>query len=152
MWWGIIKQTVSPSAGLWKQLLRYICSSHSRSFGVVLCSNRKDYWCFINVPARLLSGRNIYNSNIYHSNHYYLDMVLAKVPWYSSVCGETFDFRLRATSKFLLSWVLHMNWHVTVPNYRSVSVFSMLNLISQYHFLIDIYTLMHIKETRNYEQ
>ena len=30
--------------------------------------------------------------------------------------------------------------------------FSMLNLISHYHFLIDIHTLMLIRETRNYEQ
>jgi hypothetical protein len=45
--------------------------------------------------------------------------------------------------------IAHELWCVCVPIDRSVYL-SMLNLISQHHFLICIYTLMHINKQRNY--
>jgi hypothetical protein len=64
-------------------------------------------------------------SNI--SNHYYFDMVLAKDPSQSSVFyidAETFDYRLRAARKILLSHLLHNESDVSVFQSRvSVCVF-----------------------------
>jgi hypothetical protein len=62
---------------------------------------------------------------------------------------ETFDCRSRAASKSLLSQLLHMEQDV--PVYQSTGecpYFPVLNLISQYQFLICMYTLIHIAETK----
>jgi hypothetical protein len=62
--------------------------------------------------------------------------------------AETFDCRLRATSKSLQSQLLHVKYDLSV--YQSTGVclyFSLLNLIL-YHFLICIYTLIHIIEMK----
>ena len=67
-------------------------------------------------------------------------MALAKDPWHSSVLyidAETFDIRMRVTSKFLLSELLHVNYDVLL--YQSTGqclYFSVLNLISHCNFLL----------------
>jgi hypothetical protein len=61
------------------------------------------------------SCQNYPVSNI--SNNYCFDMVLAKDPEHSSVLCvdvETCDFRLTASSKFLPSTLLHMDYVLTV--------------------------------------
>ena len=56
--------------------------------------------------------------------------------------AETFDFRLRATSKFLLFQLLHVNCDVSAYQSTGQCLYiSVLNLISQDHFWICIYTL-----------
>jgi hypothetical protein len=61
---------------------------------------------------------------------------------------EACDIRLRATSKFLIFQLLHVNCDVSV--YQSTGqcqYLSVLDLISQHHFLICIYSSVHIKRT-----
>jgi len=62
--------------------------------------------------------------------------------------AETFDFRLRATSKFLLFQLLHVNCDASVYQSTGQCMYiSVPNLISPGSFL-DIYLyIIHIKET-----
>jgi hypothetical protein len=79
-------------------------------------------------------------------------MVLAKDPQHSSVLhidSETFDCRPRAASKSHVSQLLHMEQDVSV--YHSTDeylYFSLQDLISQYHILVCIYTLIHITQMK----
>jgi len=53
----------------------------------------------------------------------------------SYIDTETFDFRLRTTSKFLLLQLLHMNYDATVYQSTGRSLYiSVPNLISQDNF------------------
>jgi len=86
------------------------------------------------------------------SNNYCFGMVLAWDPWHSSVVyvdAEAFDIRLRATSKFLLFHLLHMNWDVSAYQSTGQCLYlSLLNFISQHHFLICMYSSVHVKKTK----
>jgi hypothetical protein len=65
----------------------------------------------IDVCRKFLSEPSYRRHNI--SNDYSFDMVLAKDREHSSVLRvdvETFDFRLTASSKFLPSTLLHMDY------------------------------------------
>jgi len=71
----------------------------------------------------------------------------------SYINAETFDFRLRSTSKFLLFQLLHVNYDVSVYQSTGQCLYiSVLNLISQDHFWICIYTLFVSRKQRNYDQ
>jgi len=64
--------------------------------------------------------------------------------------AETFDIRMRVTSKFLLSELLHVNYDVLL--YQSTGqclYFSVLNLISHCNFYW-YFLLMHIKEKKEF--
>ena len=75
-------------------------------------------------------------------------MVLAKDPLQSSLLyidAETFDFRLRVTSKFLPFQLLHLNCDISAGQ---CLYFLMLNLISEFHFFICIFTFSVCKENK----
>ena len=61
--------------------------------------------------------------------------------------AETLDFRLGVTSKFLLFQLFHVNYDVSVYQSTCQCLYlSVLNLISQDHFWIFIYTLFISKK------
>jgi len=70
------------------------------------------------------------------SNHYYCDLVLAKDSWpFSVLCfdAETFDFKLRVPSKFLLVQLLHMKCDVSVCQFTGQCLYiTVLILILRY--------------------
>jgi len=71
----------------------------------------------------------------------------------SYISAETYDYRLLATSKFLLFHLLHMNYDVSVYQSTGQCLYiSVLNLISQNRFWTYIYTLFISRKQRNYEQ
>jgi len=67
--------------------------------------------------------------------------------------AETFDFRLRVTTKFLLFQLLHMNYDVSVYQSTGKCLYiSLRNIISQDHFWICICALIVSRKQRNYKQ
>ena len=67
-------------------------------------------------------------------------------------CAEAFDIRLRAIRKFLLFQLMHMNCDVAVYQLTGQCLYiSVLNLISQDHFWICVYTLFVSRKQRNCE-
>jgi hypothetical protein len=79
-------------------------------------------------------------------------MLLAKDPWQSFLLyidAETFDSRLWVTSKSLPFQLLHLNYDVSAYQPASQCLyFSVLNLMSQFHFFICIHTLLHIRKNK----
>ena len=117
---------------------------------VLWCSTVLKQWRLLMFEGNFLQMFSGHKQNI--SNHCCFGMVLAKNPWHSSVVyvdAGAFDMRLRVTSKFLLLQLLHMKWDVSAYQSTGQCLYlSVLNFISQHHFLICVYSSVHIKKTK----
>ena len=114
------------------------------------------FWCstvFKQWGLLMLEGSScqIFSGHRSNVSNYCCDLVLAKDSWpFSVLCidAETFDFRLRVTSKFLLIQLLHMKCDMSVCQFTGHCLYiPVLILISQCNFLMCMYTLLRFKET-----
>jgi len=118
-----------------------------KSFGVAVCWNSEDYWCQKEVSAGTLLalGQTL--------------VIISILIWCLPSIHVILLFSTSMQRHLTTDWG-HLGSSF-FPSYCTMSLmclwptkgecmrFSVLNLISQYHFFIYIYTLMHITETGN---
>jgi hypothetical protein len=119
-----------------------------KSLGVALCWNSKDYWCLKDVPARsfLAVGKTLLIITI-------LIWCLPRIRvflLYSASMQRHFtaDWWLREDSCYPTYYTWSSPYVSVYQSTGDCRYFSVLNLISHYHPLICIYTLVFISETK----